>query len=89
MIEKRIYRPEVVTIANIMDYRITFCVLLLATFIVAQNTEDKKDTFLKKLPVRLGSDGRPLLFAPKIEMCMNRKYSYPVIKITSQSYIFN
>ena len=57
-----------------MDYRITFCILLLATFIVAQDTGDDKGTFLKKLPVRLGSDGRPLLFAPKIEMCVNRKY---------------
>ena len=58
-----------------VDYRkITFCILLLATFIVAQETEEQKGTFKKKLPVRLGSDGRPLLFAPKIEMCVNRKY---------------
>ena len=72
-----------------MGYRkITFCVLLLATYIVAQETEDKKGTFNKKLPVRLGSDGRPLLFAPKIEMCVNRKYSnhnvtyFPYLLIT-------
>ena len=58
-----------------VDYRkIAFCVLLLATFTVAQETDEKKGTFKKKLPVRLGSDGRPLLFAPKIEMCVNRKY---------------
>merc|ERR1712242_427026 len=29
-------------------------------------------TFTKKLPVKLGSDGRPLLFAPKLEACQNR-----------------
>ena len=74
MIEK-VYRSEVSS-ANIMGYsKIACCVLLLATYIVAQETEDKKGTFNKKLPVRLGSDGRPLLFAPKIEMCVNRKYS--------------
>ena len=86
MIEK-VYRPEVNS-ANIMGYRkITCCVLLLATYIVAQETEDKKGTFNKKLPVRLGSDGRPLLFAPKIEMCVNRKYSNHIV--TYFSYLFN
>jgi len=69
---QKVYRPEVNS-TNIMGYRkITCFVLLLATYIVAQETEDKKGTFNKKLPVRLGSDGRPLLFAPKIEMCVNR-----------------
>ena len=29
-------------------------------------------TFTKKLPVKLGSDGRPLLFAPKLEACQKR-----------------
>ena len=63
--------------------KITCCVLLLATYIVAQETEDKKGTFNKKLPVRLGSDGRPLLFAPKIEMCVNRKYSNNIVTYCS------
>ena len=27
----------------------------------------------KALPVRLGPDGRPLLFSPKINMCQNSK----------------
>ena len=50
---------------------------LLAALVVAQDDKKKKDsgTFFKKLPVRLGSDGRPLLFAPKIEMCKSRKCS--------------
>ena len=53
--------------------------LLVATIVVAQESDDnekekKNGTFKKKLPVRLGSDGRPLLFAPKIEMCKKRKY---------------
>ena len=30
----------------------------------------------KPLPVRLGPDGRPLLFAPKIQMCQNSKCDY-------------
>ena len=86
MIEK-VYRPEVNS-ANIMGYmKITCCVLLLATYIVAQETEDKKGTFNKKLPVRLGSDGRPLLFAPKIEMCVNRKYSNHIV--TYFSFLLN
>ena len=29
----------------------------------------------KPLPVRLGPDGRPLLFAPKINMCQNSKWN--------------
>ena len=33
----------------------------------------KKGTFTKKLPVRLGSDGRPLLFAPNMTLCQERK----------------
>jgi len=33
----------------------------------------EKGVTLKKLPVRLGSDGRPLLFAPKMEKCAKRK----------------
>ena len=56
--------------------KLAIVLLLIATFTVAQETKDgktKKGTFKKKLPVRLGSDGRPLLFAPKIEMCKNRK----------------
>ena len=65
--------------------KITCCLLLLATYIVAQETEDKKGTFNKKLPVRLGSDGRPLLFAPKIEMCVNRKYSSHIVTYFSFS----
>ena len=66
--------------------KITCCLLLLATYIVAQETEDKKGTFNKKLPVRLGSDGRPLLFAPKIEMCVNRKYSNHTVTYCSYSF---
>ena len=56
--------------------KLAISLLLIATVTVAQETEDdSKDsgTFLKKLPVRLGSDGRPLLFAPNIEMCQTRK----------------
>ena len=56
--------------------KLAISLLLIATFTVAQETkDDSKDsgTFLKKLPVRLGSDGRPLLFAPNIEMCQTRK----------------
>ena len=56
--------------------KLAVVLLLIATFTVAQETEDdntKKGTFTKKLPVRLGSDGRPLLFAPNIEMCQARK----------------
>ena len=59
------------------DYKkLVIGVLLVATLVVAQETEDSekgKGTFRKKLPVRLGSDGRPLLFAPKMEMCKIRK----------------
>ena len=55
--------------------KITICLLFIATFIVAQEAEDRQDkgTFTKKLPVRLGSDGRPLLFAPNITLCQERK----------------
>ena len=59
--------------------KLAVVLLLIATFTVAQQTEDdntKKGTFTKKLPVRLGSDGRPLLFAPNIEMCQARKSFY-------------
>lgn len=34
----------------------------------------KDGQFLKKSPVQNGPDGRPLLFAPKIELCKNSKY---------------
>lgn len=42
----------------------------------AKGDSDKGATFSKKLPVRLGSDGRPLLFAPKLELCQKRKQSW-------------
>ncbi len=36
---------------------------------------DKNDgTFRKKLPVKIGPDGRPFLFGPKIELCKTREY---------------
>ena len=67
-----------VGLCNIMANYVALIVALLfiVTFALAQITnENAKDrrTFKKKLPVRLGSDGRPLLFAPKIEMCQTRK----------------
>ena len=60
---------------NIMANHVSLVVALLfiVTFALAQITNDGRKTFKKKLPVRLGSDGRPLLFAPKIEMCQTRK----------------
>ena len=34
----------------------------------------------KPLPVRLGPDGRPLLFAPKINMCQNSKWNTNAVR---------
>ena len=71
---KIIGQVDITTMAS--HTKIAICLLLVVTLAVAQEigdgTKDKK-IFNKKLPVRLGSDGRPLLFAPKIEMCQSRK----------------
>ena len=50
----------------------TVFVALAAMVAVNAQVDGKKGTFTKKLPVKLGSDGRPLLFAPKIEACQKR-----------------
>jgi hypothetical protein len=37
------------------------------------NEVGKNETFRKKLPVKIGPDGRPFLFGPNIELCKKRK----------------
>ena len=40
---------------------------------------------LKKSPVNNGPDGRPLLFAPKIELCQNRKFKISLLNTTERT----
>ena len=40
-----------------------------------ENEVGKNETFRKKLPVKIGPDGRPFLFGPNIELCKKRKLS--------------
>ena len=43
-------------------------------------------TTKKALPVRLGPDGRPLLFSPKIDMCQKSKCEIDVVKSIEVRY---
>ena len=72
--------------------RLSLFVVFVTTFVVlsasAQTIEEqldeenevgKNETFRKKLPVKIGPDGRPFLFGPNIELCKKRKLRLYVI----------
>lgn len=45
-----------------------------------ENEVTNSKTFTKKLPVKIGPDGRPFLFGPKIDLCKSRElfFMYPI-----------
>ena len=52
---------------------VVISVIVLSVADAQSKPKKPTGTGKKKLPVKRGPDGRPLLFGPKIELCQNRK----------------
>ena len=52
---------------------ILFVVIFVIAVTLGQENKKSTGTFKKKLPVRIGPDGRPLLFGPKMDKCQKSK----------------